>query len=265
MERGDDPLAVDEPERVRQAHEDARVDAHPGAIAGQHLVHQVADRGAEVRAVERVDQRRRHRLDEPLVPALLARDLDAGGQQGRDGVGAGQPGQPGAASPVAAGETCSAAQRATARTAASRSAGLMRSAPRARRSAMSKRAISSRDVVLGEHAVAHHGAHPLGHQLPVGRDDRGVGDWQAERMPEERGDREPVGEAAHDAGLGDGQDPAAPPRRRGRGYAATARATAASSTIRASRRWRGRRWDPGAPRPSTGAPTMDLIRPCLAS
>jgi len=32
-------------------------------------------------------------------------------------------------------------------------------------------------------------------------------------MPEDRGDREPVGEAADDARLGDGEDPAAPPRR----------------------------------------------------
>ena len=211
MERGDDPLAVDEPERVRQAHEDARVDAHPGAIAGQHLVHHVADRGAEVRAVERVDQRRRDRLDEPLVPALLARDLDAGGQQGRDGVGPGQPGQPERGVP---GRRRRDLLRRPARHRVDRGPQVGRldalGAAGQEIGDVEARDLVG-DVVLREHPIAHHGSHPAGHQLPVGGDDGGVGDGQAERMPEQCGDREPVGEAAHDAGLRDGQDEAAPP------------------------------------------------------
>jgi hypothetical protein len=38
-----------------------------------------------------------------------------------------------------------------------------------------------------------------------------VRDGDAERMAKERRDGEPVGEAAHDPGLGDGEDPSAPP------------------------------------------------------
>ena len=44
----------------------------------------------------------------------------------------------------------------------------------------------------------------------VARDDRGVRDRQAERMAEQRGDREPVGEAADHRRLGEGVDVAEP-------------------------------------------------------
>ena len=44
----------------------------------------------------------------------------------------------------------------------------------------------------------------------VARDDRGVGDGQAERVAEQGGDREPVGEPADHAGLRKGFDPAEP-------------------------------------------------------
>ena len=62
----------------------------------------------------------------------------------------------------------------------------------------------TRDLVGGEHVggdeAAERGAEPL---LLV-RDDGGVRDRDAERMAEQRGDREPVGDAADEAGLGGG-------------------------------------------------------------
>ena len=62
----------------------------------------------------------------------------------------------------------------------------------------------ARHVLPREDAVAHHRPHPPGQELPVGGDDRGVRDGQAERMAEQGGDREPVGDAADQAGLGEG-------------------------------------------------------------
>ena len=50
----------------------------------------------------------------------------------------------------------------------------------------------------------------------VARDDRGVRDRQAERVAEQGGDREPVGEAADHRRLGEGLDEAEPRDRRSR-------------------------------------------------
>ena len=212
MERGDEPLAIDEPERVREADEDARVQAHLGPVPGQHVVDQVADRGAEVRAVERVDQRLGHRLDQPLVPALLVRDLERGGEHRRDRARLRQPGQP--AGEVAGRRRADllrgpASDRADRRLEIGGSQAL--GAAREEIGQVEARDLAP-DVILGEHAIAHHHPHALRHQLPVGGDDRGVGDGQPEGVPEERGHREPVGQPADDARLGDRQDPAAPPR-----------------------------------------------------
>ena len=44
----------------------------------------------------------------------------------------------------------------------------------------------------------------------VARDDRGVRDWEAKRMAEQRGDREPVGKSAHHCGFGERFDVAEP-------------------------------------------------------
>src|SRR3989441_12425879 len=49
------------------------------------------------------------------------------------------------------------------------------------------------------------------HQLPVRGDEGGVRDRQPERAAEERGDREPVGQAPDDSRLGDREDEATPP------------------------------------------------------
>ena len=68
-----------------------------------------------------------------------------------------------------------------------------------------------RHELLGQHAVAHHAAHAGRHQLPVRRNERRVGNGQPQGSAEDRGDREPVGQASHEARLGDGEDPPAPP------------------------------------------------------
>ncbi len=212
MQRRHEPLPVDEAEGVGEADEKARVEAHLGSVPGQHLVDEVADRGPEVRALEGLDQRLRHRFDQPLIPALLARDLEHGRQHRRDRVRARQTAQPRG---QVAGRRRRDFQGDPLRDRAYRGGEIGGAkAPGGPREQIGQvEALDlPPDVVLGEDAVAHHHANALRHQLPVGGDDRGVGDGKPEGMPEEGGHREPVGEPAHDAGLGDGQDPPTPPR-----------------------------------------------------
>ena len=60
------------------------------------------------------------------------------------------------------------------------------------------------DLVAGEHVGGDEAAERGAETLLLGRDDGGVGDRDAERVAEQRGDREPVGDAADEAGLGGG-------------------------------------------------------------
>ena len=71
----------------------------------------------------------------------------------------------------------------------------------------------------------------------VARDDRGVRDRQAERVAEQRGDREPVGEAADQPRLGEGADeaPGRMERRRGRVAAMNTAAMPASIAVASAR------------------------------
>ena len=76
VEGADEPVSVDQAEGVGQPEQQARVGAHLLAVAREHLVHQVAHRGAEIGTVQRVGQRPRQRLDGALIPPLPLRDLD---------------------------------------------------------------------------------------------------------------------------------------------------------------------------------------------
>ena len=160
-------------------------------------------------------QRPGRAVDQALVPALCGARVERGARAaGASGCLASEPPHPrDAAPPPSPAPARSTAQRADGRVARSRSG--RRDAPgaagqqaRPGRSARSPRARTPR-----EDAVADHGAHARGHELPVRGDERRVRDRQPERAAEDRGDREPVGEPADDARLGDGEDPAAPPRR----------------------------------------------------
>src|SRR5258706_3197148 len=58
------------------------------------------------------------------------------------------------------------------------------------------------DDVARQEVVLHEVAEDLPDPLFTRGDDGGVGNRQAEWMPEQRGDREPVGQAAHERRLG---------------------------------------------------------------
>ena len=60
------------------------------------------------------------------------------------------------------------------------------------------------DLVGGEHVGGDEAAEGGAEALLLVWDDGGVGDRDAERVAEQRGDREPVGDAADEAGLGGG-------------------------------------------------------------
>ena len=81
---------------------------------------------------------------------------------------------------------------------------LRRAAAQGRRPQLGAQHLGRQEVVL--HEVAEAPADPV---LPRG-DDGGVGDREVERPAEERRDGEPVGHAAHQAGLGGGPDVAQP-------------------------------------------------------
>ena len=70
--------------------------------------------------------------------------------------------------------------------------------------ARSSRASVRRDLGLGEDVVGDEAAERPAEPRLLRRDDGGVRDRQAERMAEQRGDREPVGDAADEPGLGRG-------------------------------------------------------------
>ena len=65
-----------------------------------------------------------------------------------------------------------------------------------------------RDHRGGEEIVLEEAGERVADPVLVARHDRGVRDGQAERMAEQGGDREPVGDAADQAGLGEGADEA---------------------------------------------------------
>ena len=60
------------------------------------------------------------------------------------------------------------------------------------------------DLAAGEHVGGDEAAERRAQPLLLVRDDGGVRDRHAERVAEQRGDREPVGDAADEAGLGRG-------------------------------------------------------------
>jgi hypothetical protein len=91
----DEPVAVDQTEDVGQPEQEPRIGAHLLAIARQHLVHQLAHRGAEVGPIQRVAEGAGERLDRALVPALALRDLDGPGQKGSQGLAEEESAQPG--------------------------------------------------------------------------------------------------------------------------------------------------------------------------
>ena len=75
---------------------------------------------------------------------------------------------------------------------------------RCRMPGRSRRASTPGDLVGGEHVGGDEAAEGGAETLLLVRDDGGVRDRDAERMAEQRGDREPVGDAADEAGLGGG-------------------------------------------------------------
>ena len=86
VEGADEPVPVDQAEDVGQPDQEPRVGAHLLAIAREHLVHQLAHRGAEVGPIQRVAEGAGERLDRALVPALALRDLDGPRQEGGQGA-----------------------------------------------------------------------------------------------------------------------------------------------------------------------------------
>ena len=72
-----------------------------------------------------------------------------------------------------------------------------------------------RDHRRDQEILLEEGGQRLADAVLVARDDRGVRDRQAERVAEQGGDREPVGQAADHRRLGEGLDPAAATDRRG--------------------------------------------------
>ncbi len=60
----------------------------------------------------------------------------------------------------------------------------------------------------GEEIIPEEGGEGVADPVLVARHDRGVGDRDAERMAEQGGDREPVGDAADQAGFREGADEA---------------------------------------------------------
>src|SRR2546425_2673936 len=54
VERGDDALAVDQPQEARDRHPEARVRAHALAVASEYVIHGLAHDLSEGRPVERV-------------------------------------------------------------------------------------------------------------------------------------------------------------------------------------------------------------------
>ena len=101
VERGDDALAVDQSEEARDAHPEARVGAHPLAVAREHVVHDLANDLTEGRTVQRLAERLRQGGDRALVPAVTARDLESAGEHRRRRRGARGAGRRGRRPPAA--------------------------------------------------------------------------------------------------------------------------------------------------------------------
>ena len=211
MQRGDQPVAIDQAEHVGHPDEDAGIHAHTAAIAPHHAVHQLAHGFPHVRPLQRLHQETGERVHGALVPSVTARDVDEVSEDGRRRPREDETAQP-------ADELGGSLRRELARRPTGDRSHHGLHVPRldARRSPGEQaghvhlRDLAG-DVLGGQHAVAHHRAHARGHELPVRRDQRGVRDGQPERAAEQRGHREPVGEAAHHARLRDGEDPPAPP------------------------------------------------------
>ena len=85
-----------------------------------------------------------------------------------------------------------------------RGAGLGRGEPGGHALGRADVAQLAEDGVLGEEVALDEEAERFGDAVLVPRDDGGVRNGKTERAAEERGDREPVGEAADDAGFGRG-------------------------------------------------------------
>ena len=210
-EGGHDAAAVDDAHEVRHAEPEARGPPQALAIALEQIVHEVHHGRAHGRALQRVGQRPEGGPHDMLVPPALPHDLQDRGHRGRprprgqelahalqevvDGVGWNLTHEP----------------------ARHRARGRLEIPGREPRRGAGQQLpeVESPQLVrhelLGQHAVTHHAAHAGRHQLPVRRDERGVGNGQPQGSAEDRGDREPVGQPPHEACLGDGEDPPAPP------------------------------------------------------
>ena len=212
LDRPENAVAVDQAEQARDAEPEARVRAHPLSIARQQIVHQLADHRAERGPVERLRDRAGQPRHDSLVPPVAARQLERRGERRGQGPVEKKIAQP-------RHQIARRLRRQLGREPAGQLARgrieVARAEPLGRAGDQGRDVHAGdflRDVLLGEHTASDHRADARGHQLPVGRDERGMRDRQAERPAEDRRDRKPVGEPADDARLGDRQDPAAPPR-----------------------------------------------------
>ena len=83
LERREHAPAIDQPEHAGDADPEARIGAHPLAVAGQEIVHQLPDRRTERRPIERLRERAGQRRDDPLIPVVATHHLQGSGEHGR--------------------------------------------------------------------------------------------------------------------------------------------------------------------------------------
>ena len=213
MQRRHQPVAIEHAEQRRHAHQQPWIDAEPLPVAREEVVHDVADGLAELRPLHRAGQHRQRAVEQPLVPALPPRHAQRGRQQRRHRLGRQR--APAAREQLRRGGR----RQLLGGPAGEHAGGALEIRARETLGAAGDQVgqIDPRDLVahvlLRQDAPADHHADALGHQLPVARDEAGVRDRQAEGPAKDRRHCEPVGQPADDAGLGDGQDPAAPPGR----------------------------------------------------
>ena len=212
LQRGHEPIAIDEAEQVGEPQPEAGARAHALAIAAQQPVHHVAHGLAKHRAIERVPDRRRRAGDDALVPRVAARGVEQVGDERRERH--------------LREHAAHAAEQLAGRAGADLGHKPARDRRRERVDVRARDARGARgeqrgqiepsdffrDIGLREDAIAHHRAHAPGQELPVPRNERGVRDRQPERMSKQRRDREPVGQPADNTGFTDREEQPAPPR-----------------------------------------------------
>ena len=212
-QRRHDPPAVDEPEEVGQSEREPRIERGALAIALEQVVDHLGDGVLSVGALKRLGQGARQGAARTLDPAVLPGEVEAGRHQRCEGLSHQQPLK---ARDDLAGRgrwqlPGDPAQQHARDFLEVTSARPLRG-PRDERGDVELGKLLGK-VLAREHAVTDHRSHARGQHLPVAGNQAGVRNRQSEGTPEQRGHREPVGEAADDPGLRNRADPAAPPGR----------------------------------------------------